>query len=104
MGDRLRAMSGAMESSAAAAEMSAATGESFLRVPSARALVRGRTGDPAWVRPALAGLLGAAALLMLYHYTLIRERRREDCFKAFLHNNWVGGAIFAGIAADYLRP
>jgi 4-hydroxybenzoate polyprenyltransferase len=45
--------------------------------------------------------LGAAALLMLYHYTLIRERRREGCFKAFLHNNWVGGVIFAGIAADY---
>jgi 4-hydroxybenzoate polyprenyltransferase len=46
--------------------------------------------------------LGAAGLVMLYHYTLIRGRRREDCFKAFLHNNWVGGIIFAGIAADYL--
>ena len=45
--------------------------------------------------------LGAAGLLMLYHYTLIRERRREGCFKAFLHNNWVGGVIFAGIAAHY---
>ena len=33
--------------------------------PSARALVRGRTGDPAWVRPALVGLLGAAALLYI---------------------------------------
>jgi 4-hydroxybenzoate polyprenyltransferase len=45
--------------------------------------------------------LVAAGLIMLYHYTLIRARRREDCFKAFLHNNWVGGVIFAGIAADY---
>jgi len=45
--------------------------------------------------------LGAAALLMLYHYTLIRARTREGCFKAFLHNNWVGGVIFAGIAANY---
>ena len=45
--------------------------------------------------------LGAAGLIMLYHYTLIRGRRREGCFKAFLHNNWVGGAIFAGIAANY---
>ena len=45
--------------------------------------------------------LGAAWLIMLYHYTLIRGRRREDCFKAFLHNNWVGGVIFAGIAANY---
>ncbi len=46
--------------------------------------------------------LAAAALLMLYHYTLIRGRGREGCFKAFLHNNWVGGIIFAGIAADYV--
>ena len=45
--------------------------------------------------------LGAAGGIMLYHYTLIRERGREGCFKAFLHNNWVGGVIFAGIAADY---
>jgi 4-hydroxybenzoate polyprenyltransferase len=45
--------------------------------------------------------LGAARLLMLYHYTLIRGRGREGCFKAFLHNNWVGGVIFAGIAANY---
>ena len=46
--------------------------------------------------------LGAAGVLMLYHYTLIRGRSREGCFKAFLHNNWVGGVIFAGIAADYV--
>jgi len=46
--------------------------------------------------------LGAASLIMLYHYTLIRARRREDCFKAFRHNNWVGGVIFAGIAANYV--
>ena len=46
--------------------------------------------------------LGAAGLITLYHYSLIRERRREGCFKAFLHNNWVGAAIFAGIAADYV--
>ena len=46
--------------------------------------------------------LGAAALLMLYHYTLIRGRERAACFKAFMHNNWVGGVIFAGIAANYV--
>ncbi len=45
--------------------------------------------------------LGAAALLMGYHYTLIRKRERAGCFKAFLHNNWVGGVIFAGIVAEY---
>jgi 4-hydroxybenzoate polyprenyltransferase len=51
--------------------------------------------------PFLAGLAVAAGL-MAYHYTLIRERDRPRCFKAFLHNNWVGGAIFAGWVADYL--
>ena len=45
--------------------------------------------------------LSVAALLMLYHYALIRARGRDGCFKAFRHNNWVGGAVFAGIAADY---
>ena len=53
--------------------------------------------------PFLAGLAVAAGL-MAYHYTLIRERDRPQCFKAFLHNNWVGAAIFAGIALDFLIP
>jgi len=48
----------------------------------------------------LAGLAVAAGM-MVYHYVLIRHREPERCFKAFLHNNWVGAAIFAGIAADY---
>jgi 4-hydroxybenzoate polyprenyltransferase len=47
------------------------------------------------------GLL-VAAELAFYHYTLIKGRDRERCFKAFLHNNWLGAAIFAGIVADHL--
>jgi 4-hydroxybenzoate polyprenyltransferase len=54
----------------------------------------------AW--PYHAGLTAAAAM-MLYHYTLIRDRSREGCFKAFRHNNWVGAAIFAGIALAYVQ-
>ena len=48
----------------------------------------------------LAGL-AAAAGCALYHYRLIRERDRMRCFAAFLHNNWLGAAVFAGIAIDY---
>jgi 4-hydroxybenzoate polyprenyltransferase len=43
----------------------------------------------------------AAFAIVLYHYTLIRTRERERCFRAFLHNQWVGAALFAGIAADF---
>ena len=46
--------------------------------------------------------LAAAAGIAGYHYTLIRGRERMLCFKAFLHNNWFGAAVFAGIATDYL--
>lgn len=47
------------------------------------------------------GLLVAAACAV-YHYTLIRHRERAGCFAAFRHNNWLGAAIFAGVALDYL--
>ena len=46
--------------------------------------------------------LGVAAAIAVHHYRLIRERTREGCFKAFLGNNWVGAAVFAGIVADKL--
>ncbi|HUQ28165.1 MAG TPA: 4-hydroxybenzoate octaprenyltransferase [Usitatibacter sp.] len=44
--------------------------------------------------------LAAAAAIALHHYRLIRARDRQQCFKAFLHNNWLGLAVFIGIAAD----
>lgn len=49
-----------------------------------------------------ASLLISAALFG-YHQFLIRHRDRDACFKAFLHNNWVGLVIFLGIALDYSR-
>ncbi len=47
------------------------------------------------------GLLVAAGIAG-YHYTLIRDRQPAKCFKAFLHNNWLGAAVFAGIVLDFL--
>jgi 4-hydroxybenzoate polyprenyltransferase len=32
-----------------------------------------------------------------YHLKLVATRKREDCFKAFRHNNWLGGFLFLGI-------
>lgn len=46
--------------------------------------------------------LAVAAGVAGYHFTLIRNRERDKCFKAFLHNNWFGAAVFVGIALDYL--
>jgi 4-hydroxybenzoate polyprenyltransferase len=48
----------------------------------------------------VAGLAVATACA-LYHYLLIRERDRMHCFAAFRHNNWLGAAVFGGVALDY---
>lgn len=48
-----------------------------------------------------AGLVTAGALFGYQQY-LIRRREPAACFRAFLNNNYVGIAIFAGVAADYL--
>jgi len=50
--------------------------------------------------PFLLGLAIAAACA-IYHYFLIRGRERAPCFAAFRHNNYLGAAVFAGIALDY---
>lgn len=47
------------------------------------------------------GLLLAAGLA-LYQQFLIRDRTPEQCFKAFLNNNWFGAAVFSGIILDFL--
>jgi len=52
----------------------------------------------AW--PYFAGL-AAAAGLAAWHWKLIRARTREGCFKAFMHANWIGAAVFAGIVASF---
>jgi 4-hydroxybenzoate polyprenyltransferase len=61
----------------------------------------------AWLGLAFFGLgavfllgLAAAALQAAWHYTLIRTRTREGCFKAFRLNHWLGATVFAGVALD----
>ena len=46
------------------------------------------------------GLIVAEGIA-LHHYTLIKERIREKCFAAFLHNNWLGAVVFVGIVIDF---
>ena len=42
-----------------------------------------------------------AAGLAYRHYLMIRSRSREACFKAFLHNNWIGAVISVGLTLQY---
>ena len=44
----------------------------------------------------IVGLIPAAGIAC-YHYTLIRDRGRAGCFKAFNHNTWFGFAVFVGV-------
>jgi 4-hydroxybenzoate polyprenyltransferase len=53
-------------------------------------------GPPYWYG------LGAALVLVSWEFFRARHRDRDGCFKAFLHNHWVGMAIFAGIAASVM--
>ena len=47
------------------------------------------------------GALWVIAGLFLYHQYLMRDRDPTQCFKAFLHNNWVGLTLFLGVALHY---
>ncbi len=40
------------------------------------------------------------SILMIYHQFLIKNRQKTACFKAFLHNHYIGMALFAGILAS----
>jgi 4-hydroxybenzoate polyprenyltransferase len=49
--------------------------------------------------PYALGLLASAGLVVV-HLVWIRQRTREGCFRAFLHNTWIGFAVFFGIFAQ----
>jgi 4-hydroxybenzoate polyprenyltransferase len=42
-----------------------------------------------------------AAAMALWHFTMIRGRSREGCFRAFRLNHWIGFVIFVGVVVDY---
>lgn len=44
--------------------------------------------------------VAVASILAIYHQWLIRKRDPKSCFHAFLHNHWLGMALFLGIALD----
>ena len=45
--------------------------------------------------------LAAAALTAAWHFTLIRDRSRDGCFRAFRLNHWIGFVVFAGVVVDH---
>lgn len=56
------------------------------------ALLQGTGASPTmWLGMAAAGAQA------LWHYTLIRGRGRDGCFKAFRLNHWLGFAVFVGV-------
>jgi 4-hydroxybenzoate polyprenyltransferase len=40
----------------------------------------------------------------IYHLKLVSTRNKENCFKAFRHNNWLGGFLFLGIMMGLALP
>ena len=45
--------------------------------------------------------LALACVLALRHLAWIRLRERDQCFRAFLDNHWLGFTVFAAIAVDF---
>ncbi len=50
------------------------------------------------VNPWVWGAMLLVALAqVVWHYTLIKDRTREGCFKAFRLNHWLGFTVFVGV-------
>ncbi|MEQ1808151.1 MAG: 4-hydroxybenzoate octaprenyltransferase [Burkholderiaceae bacterium] len=48
-----------------------------------------------------ASAIVIAGLITAWHFTLIRARSREGCFRAFRLNHWIGFTVFCGVVLDY---
>ena len=60
--------------------------------------VLGASAGMGWV---FLSAIALASLIALWHYTLIRERTREGCFRAFRLNHWLGFTVFCGVCLDF---
>jgi 4-hydroxybenzoate polyprenyltransferase len=60
----------------------------------------GLSFDLGW--PYFAGI-AAATGIMIYHQTLIFRQKREQCFRAFLNNNYLGATLFIAIVLSYAQ-
>ena len=56
------------------------------------------TRIPAYV---IAVTMSVAGAQVIWHYTMIRHRTREGCFRAFRLNHWLGFTVFLGVVAGY---
>lgn len=52
--------------------------------------------------PYFAGITAVAGIA-IYHQTLIFNRKREQCFRAFLNNNYLGATLFIAIVLSYAQ-
>ena len=48
------------------------------------------------------GGIAIATAIAAWHFTLIRDRSRDGCFKAFRLNHWLGLSVFAGVVLNDL--
>lgn len=51
----------------------------------------------------IAGLVVTFGLVV-WQYQMIKARKKADCFRAFLNNNWIGLALLLSMVAAYLMP
>jgi 4-hydroxybenzoate polyprenyltransferase len=58
-------------------------------------------GQRAELGPPYHLALGVVVALVAWEFWRARRRDRDGCFRAFLHNNWIGAAVFAGIVAHF---
>jgi 4-hydroxybenzoate polyprenyltransferase len=48
-----------------------------------------------------SGAIVTAGSIAAWHFTLIRSRSRDGCFRAFRLNHWIGFTLFCGVVLDY---